>query len=333
MILQRRIELLARLGKYMNENDLEWKTAKQKAAGVNPWFIPEFIEQASFSISTQFLEETKLETWVSQYEVPSIHERPKKIGLVMAGNIPMVGFHDMLCIFISGHRQVIKLSSKDEVLIRHLVAKMITWNSEVEELILFADKLTNCEVYIATGSNNSSRYFEYYFGKFPHIIRRNRTSVAILDGNETTPELEQLADDVLMYFGLGCRNVTKLYVPEGYHFEPLLKALNKYEHFMDYHKYRHNYDYQLALLMMGNKMYMTNGATLLNQNESLFTAISQLHYQYYNGIEQLLESLKGNEDIQCIVSKSGIPFGSAQTPSLTDYADGVDTMKFLTELN
>lgn len=333
MILQRRIELLARLGKYMNENDLEWKTAKQKAAGVNPWFIPEFIEQASFSISTQFLDETKLETWVSQYEVPSIHERPKKIGLVMAGNIPMVGFHDMLCIFISGHRQVIKLSSKDEVLIPHLVAKMITWDSEVEELILFADKLTNCEVYIATGSNNSSRYFEYYFGKFPHIIRRNRTSVAILDGNETTPELEQLADDVLMYFGLGCRNVTKLYVPEGYDFEPLLKALNKYEHFMDYHKYRHNYDYQLALLMMGNKMYMTNGATLLNQNESLFTAISQLHYQYYNGIEQLLESLKGNEDIQCIVSKSGIPFGSAQTPSLTDYADGVDTMKFLTELN
>ena len=333
MILQRRIELLARLGKYMNENDLEWKTAKQKAAGVNPWFIPEFIEQASFSISTQFLDETKLETWVSQYEVPSIHERPKKIGLVMAGNIPMVGFHDMLCIFISGHRQVIKLSSKDEVLIPHLVAKMITWDSEVEELIVFADKLTNCEVYIATGSNNSSRYFEYYFGKFPHIIRRNRTSVAILDGNETTPELEQLADDVLMYFGLGCRNVTKLYVPEGYDFEPLLKALNKYEHFMDYHKYRHNYDYQLALLMMGNKMYMTNGATLLNQNESLFTAISQLHYQYYNGIEQLLESLKGNEDIQCIVSKSGIPFGSAQTPSLTDYADGVDTMKFLTELN
>lgn len=251
----------------------------------------------------------------------------------MAGNIPMVGFHDMLCIFISGHRQVIKLSSKDEVLIPHLVAKMITWDSEVEELILFADKLTNCEVYIATGSNNSSRYFEYYFGKFPHIIRRNRTSVAILDGNETTPELEQLADDVLMYFGLGCRNVTKLYVPEGYHFEPLLKALNKYEHFMDYHKYRHNYDYQLALLMMGNKMYMTNGATLLNQNESLFTAISQLHYQYYTGIEQLLESLKGNEDIQCIVSKSGIPFGSAQTPSLTNYADGVDTMKFLIELN
>ncbi len=333
MILQRRIELLARLGKYMNENDLGWQTAKQKAVGVNPWFIPEFIEQASASISKQFLNQTKLETWVGQYKVPSINEHPKKIGLVMAGNIPMVGFHDMLCIFITGHRQVIKLSSKDEVLIPHLVAKLIAWDREVEDLLLFADKLTNCEVYIATGSNNSSRYFDYYFGKFPHIIRRNRTSVAILDGNETSHDLEQLADDVQMYFGLGCRNVTKLYVPEGYNFEPLLKALNKYEHFMDYHKYRHNYDYQLALLMMGNKMYMTNGATLLNQNESLFTAISQLHYQYYTGIEQLLKSLEGNEDVQCIVSKSGIPFGAAQSPSLTDYADGVDTMKFLTELN
>ena len=333
MILQRRIELLTRLGAYILENNLDWQTAKQRAAGANPWFITEFIEQSASSISMQFLDKEKLEAWVQHYNVPEINKHTKNIGLVMAGNIPMVGFHDMLCIFITGHQQLIKLSSKDEVLIPHLVAKLIEWDKEVAELILFADKLKNCEVYIATGSNNSSRYFDYYFGKFPHIIRRNRTSVAVLDGNETSHELEQLADDVQMYFGLGCRNVTKLYVPEGYNFEPLLKALNKYEHFMDYHKYRHNYDYQLALLMMGNKMYMTNGATLLHENESLFSAISQLHYQFYADKKQLLETLEGNTDIQCIVSKSAIPFGAAQTPSLADYADGTDTMKFLMELS
>lgn len=332
MILQRRIELLTWLGAYMRENDLEWHTAKQRAAGANPWFIPEFIEQSASSISMQFLDKEKLEAWVQLYNVPEINKHPKNIGLVMAGNIPMVGFHDMLCIFISGHNQHIKLSSKDEILIPHLVAKLIEWDKEVAEVISVADKLNNCEAYIATGSNNSSRYFDYYFGKFPHIIRRNRTSVAVFDGNETSHELEQLADDVQMYFGLGCRNVTKLYVPEGYNFEPLLKALNKYEHFMDYHKYRHNYDYQLALLMMGNKMYMTNGATLLHENESLFTAISQLHYQFYADKVQLLETLEGNTDVQCIVSKSGIPFGGAQSPLLADYADGIDTMKFLSEL-
>lgn len=333
MILQRRIELLTRLGSYMRENDLEWQTIKQKAAGANPWFIPEFIEQAATAISTQYLDKDKLKAWTTQYKVTALNDHPKRVGLVMAGNIPMVGFHDMLCIFVSGHRQLIKLSSKDDVLIPHLVSKLIEWDNEVEELIEFADKLTNCEAYIATGSNNSSRYFDYYFGKFPHIIRRNRTSVAVLDGTENSHEMEALADDVQMYFGLGCRNVTKLYVPEGYNFEPLLQALNKYEHFMDYHKYRHNYDYQLALLMMGNKMYMTNGATLLNQNVSLFTAISQLHYQFYTDSEQLMETLEGNTDIQCIVSRSTVPFGAAQTPSLTDYADGIDTMKFLVQLH
>ncbi|MCY7421734.1 MAG: acyl-CoA reductase [Chitinophagaceae bacterium] len=332
MILQRRIELLTRLGKYINENEDEWQNLKHKAASANPWFVPEFIEQAAASIKTQFLDQAKLEKWVLHYELPVNNDHPKKIGLVMAGNIPMVGFHDMLCIFITGHSQVIKLSSKDEELIPHLVAKLTEWDPEIENLISFAEKLVGSEVYIATGSNNSSRYFEYYFGKYPHIIRRNRTSVAILDGSETAGELEQLVDDVQMYFGLGCRNVTKLYVPHGYIFEPLLQALNKYGHFMDYHKYRHNYDYQLALLMMGNKMYMTNGSTLLNENQSLFTAISQLHYEFYSDRQVLTESLKGDEDIQCIVSKSNISFGQAQTPALAEYADGVDTMKFLMEL-
>ena len=332
MTLQQRIELLVHLGKYMNENNVEWREVKDKAFRANPWFVPEFIEQASTTISEQFLQKDKLDDWAAQYQLPAENSQPKTVGLVMAGNIPMVGFHDMLCIFVTGHYQVIKLSSKDEVLIKHLVEKMAEWNAEVNNCISFADKLKGCEVYIATGSNNSSRYFEFYFGKYPNIIRRNRTSVAILEGNETEEELEKLADDIQMYFGLGCRNVTKLYVPAGYNFEALLKALNKYEHFGDFHKYRHNYDYQLALLMMGNKLYMTNGTILLSQNASLFTAVSQVNYEVYDDRKKLEIELKHHQDVQCAVGHGEIPFGKAQQPSLTDYADGIDTMKFLTGL-
>ena len=186
MILQRRFELLTRLGKYINENEEEWQNIKHKAASANPWFVPQFIEQAAASINTQFLDKDKLEEWACLYSLPPHNNHPTKVGLVMAGNIPMVGFHDMLCIFIAGHRQVIKLSSKDEVLIPHLVAKLTEWDLEIENLIMFADKLIGCEAYIATGSNNTGRYFEYYFGKFPHIIRRNRTSVAILEVTKPT---------------------------------------------------------------------------------------------------------------------------------------------------
>jgi hypothetical protein len=332
MILQQRIELLVQLGKYMNENDVELTDAKERAARANPWFVPEFIDQAAGSIVGKYLQKVSLEQWSAHYGLPDENNNPKTVGLVMAGNIPMVGFHDMLCIFLTGHVQVIKLSSKDEVLIKHLVKKMYEWDIEVQNYISFADKLKGCEVYIATGSNNSSRYFDYYFGKFPNIIRRNRTSVAIIDGNETADELEKMADDIQMYFGLGCRNVTKLYVPAGYNFEALLKALDKYAHFGDYHKYRHNYDYQLALLMMGNKLYMTNGTILLSENASVFTAVSQVNYEVYTNKEVLLNELKGNEDVQCIVGQNEVPFGQAQCPSLMDYADGVDTMRFLTGL-
>ena len=244
----------------------------------------------------------------------------------------MVGFHDMLCIFITGHKQLIKLSSKDNLLIKYLVSLISNWEPEVDNYILFADNLKGCEAYIATGSNNSSRYFDYYFGKYPHIIRKNRTSVAVIDGTETTNELEGLADDIQTYFGLGCRNVTKLYVPENYDFEKLLKALNKYEYYEDFHKYKHNYDYQLALLMMGKKFYMTNGSILLSENASLFTAVSQVNYEYYNSKKDL-ESLQNDDNIQCIIGHKAIAFGRAQKPSLQDYADDVDTMKFAMALS
>ena len=331
MTLQQRIDLLARLGEYMQNNGQDWIAAKELANRSNPWFVPEFIQMSADSIRAEFLQKDKLSDWVKQYKVPEVNEKPATVGVVMAGNIPMVGFHDMLCIFITGHKQRIKLSSKDDKLIKHLVHVLYDWNFEVKELISIEENLKGCTAYIATGSNNSGRYFDYYFGKYPNIIRRNRTSVAILDGTETGLELEKLAEDIQTYFGLGCRNVTKLYVPEEYDFQPLLKALNKYAHYEDFHKYKHNYDYQLALLMMGNKFYMTNETILLSQNTSLFTAVSQVNYEFYKNKEEL-KSLNNNPDVQCVIGHHNISFGEAQHPCLTDYPDGRDTMKFAMSL-
>ena len=192
--------------------------------------------------------------------------------------------------------------------------------------------LKDCDAYIATGSNNSARYFEYYFKKYPHIIRRNRTSVAILDGNETTEELEKLADDVHLYFGMGCRNVTKIFVPKDYDFIPLLTAFKKYDHFKDHHKYKNNYDYNLALHILNGKFYMANESLILLENPSIFSPISQLNYEFYTDKNTVEESLRSMEDLQCTVGHDYIPFGQAQLPSLTDYADGIDTINFLTKL-
>lgn len=332
MTLQQRIDLLVELGRYIQNNSRDWQDVKESAYRANPWFIPQFIDMASANIAEQFLQKDKLENWATRYNIPATNPKPMTVGLVMAGNIPMVGFHDLLSVFITGHKQLIKLSSKDEVLIKHLILVMTELYPALRDLITIAPQnLKGCEAYIATGSNNSGRYFDYYFGKYPNIIRKNKTSVAIVDGKESAEELEKLADDIQTYFGLGCRNVTKLYVPEDYHFEPLLRALNKYEYYADFHKYKHNYDYQLALLMMGNKKYMTNGTVLLSQNESLFTAVSQVHYETYTSKDQL-GSLRNLPDVQCVVGHEQTPFGEAQKPGLMDYADKVDTVAFALSL-
>ncbi len=328
MTLQERINVLVSLASYMQNNGHGWQSVKEQANRANPWFVPEFIAMASENIYNQFLQPRQLDDWIKHYNVAEENENAVSVGLVMAGNIPMVGFHDMLCIFIAGHYQRIKLSSKDDILIKHIVLKMCEFEPQVRRYISINENLKSCNGYIATGSNNSSRYFDYYFGKYPNIIRRNRTSVAVLDGTETKEDLEKLADDIQSYFGLGCRNVTKLYVPENYNFEALLHAVKKYKHYADFHKYKNNYDYQLALLMMGNKFYMTNETIILSKNTSLFTAVSQVNYEYYNNADDL-ESLKNNKDIQCIIGRNATPFGQGQNPTLTDYADGIDTMKFL----
>ena len=332
MDLQERIRLMVKLGEYIESNTDEWQLFKNNASRENPWFSPELIELAVKNIAEAFLKQPLLEKWIQSYSITEL-THPKKIGIVMAGNIPLVGFHDFLCVWIIGHRIIIKPSSKDEVLIRHIVDKLIEWNKEAAEFILFADNLKNCDAYIATGSNNSSRYFEYYFSKYPNIIRRNRTSVGILDGKETKEELNLLTDDIQLYFGLGCRNVTKLYVPINYDFIKLLDALKRYDYFVNFHKYKHNFDYHLALLIMGNKFYMNNGSIILTENSSLFSPVSQVHYEFYDDKNLLFNSLKNNQDVQCIVGHQFVPFGKAQQPALSDYADGVDTLQFLSSLN
>jgi len=332
MNLTQRIQLLAKLGDYLQENNTEWQAVKQRAYEANAWFAPEFIDLACENIARYFLQKNLLTDWAEKYAVPNEQNHQQTVGIVMAGNIPLVGFHDFLCAFISGYKQLIKLSSKDNVLLPFLINKIIAWNADAASVVAFSDSLRHCNAYIATGSNNSGRYFEYYFGKYPSIIRKNRTSAAVLTGAESSTELDLLCDDMMLYFGLGCRNVTKLLVPESYRFEPLLNALKRYNYFFDFHKYKHNFDYQLALLQMNSKFYMNSGAVILTENEALFSPISVVHYDFYKE-EKELSFLKNNESIQCLIGNQYLPFGKAQQPTLSDYADGVDTMHFLNKID
>lgn len=332
MNLLERIFLLSKLGHYILEDGEEWQQVKRNAYAENSWFIPEFIKLASENIATYYLQKDVLETWAMSYNLPQNNTSPHSVGIVMAGNIPLVGFHDFLCVFITGNITRIKPSSKDEKLIRHLIMKMSEWDASVVELVHFETMLKGCDAYIATGSNNTSGYFEYYFSRYPHLIRKNRTSVAILSGNETTAELTSLVDDICLYFGLGCRNVTKIYVPKEYNFEPLLGCFEKYNYFADINKYRNNYDYDLAILILNKNFYMKNEAIILVEDSRLFSPIAQLHWEYYTSEYDLKESLATNESIQCIVGAGHTPFGKAQYPKIDEYADGVDTLDFLVKL-
>jgi hypothetical protein len=332
MTLQSRIDLLEKIGQYLLSEEPEWVDAKSRAYAANGWFTPAFIQLAADNIAGNFLQINILQQMADAYKVSTENNHPQKIGLVLAGNIPLVGFHDLLSVFITGNKAVIKPSAKDDVLIRNLVEKMISFNNAVEDVVAFAPILKGCDAYIATGSNNSSRYFEFYFSKYPHIIRHNKTSVAVLSGDETTEELDLLADDILLYFGLGCRNVTKIYVPENYDFVPLLDALKKYSYFFDHHKYKNNFDYNLAIHLLNNKYYMSNGFMLVAEEPALFSPISQLNYETYQNADAVINELKTNPDVQCIVGENMVPFGQAQNPGTFDYADGIDTMRFLTTL-
>jgi Acyl-CoA reductase (LuxC) len=331
MDLENRISLLTELGEYMLSNDAQWAMAKTRAFQHNSWFIPDFIEMAIRNITSSYLQRNLLEEWTRDYHFPSANESPKNVGIVMAGNIPLVGFHDFLTCFISGNRQFIKLSSKDSVLFTSLLNFLVKRFPEVAQYVQITDMLKGMDAYIATGSNNSARYFDYYFGKYPSLIRRNRTSIALLQGDETPEELEKLADDVFLYFGLGCRNVTQIHVPENYDFIPLLQSFRKYQWVADHNKYKNNYDYRLSLAILNKQYYMTNDCLLLLEDKSPFSPISVLNYSFYRDLKAALP-FSENQELQCVVGREYVPFGKSQEPDLSDYADGRDTMKFLRAL-
>ncbi len=327
--IERKIDLLADLGQFLQENNSEIQEVKFRAAQANAWFTEAHIELAINNIIAQFLQKNKLTIWMKQY-MPT--NNPKKVGIVMAGNIPLVGFHDFLCGFLSGHQLLLKLSTKDEVLLTYIIKLLISWEPELADYLQIAERLNGCDAYIATGSNNTARYFEQYFGKQPHIIRKNRTSVAILDGAESEADLLALGEDVYFYYGLGCRNVSQICVPREYDFVPLLNAFNKYNYYADLNKYKNNYDYHLAIYLLNRVPYMSNESLLLVENALPFSAVSVLHYRFYDDKNTLLNELKLSNDIQTIIGEGFTPFGKSQQPSLNDYPDGVDTMEFLINL-
>ncbi len=337
MDLQKRKEALFFLGDYLRQKDERLYAHLHRTHYKNRWFTIENQYSAIDAICDEFLNPEKLNNWISNYQIKH-WEHPKKIGLIPAANIPLVWFHDVFCIFISGHDPVVKLSDRDEYLLPFLVKKMNEEFPGVEQYFSFPENIAvkELDAIIATGSNNSSRYFDYYFRKMKNIIRSNRNSVGILDGSETQEELKELGDDICNYFGLGCRSVSKLYVPKNYDFVPLLEILHERKDLVLHEKYKNNYDYQTTILILNKTPYWNNGSSVIVKNNALASPISVIHFEEYEKKDELEKILlKEKNNIQCIVSKSpldridSVPLGKAQCPGLSDYADGIDTMEFL----
>jgi hypothetical protein len=336
MTLEDRIAAFEKLGNNLSAIDPnEFNLLIEKARNENSWFTPESIK-TSFAGLSQYLERSKLETWTSKY--PTRSNGVMTIAVVMAGNVPLVGFHDFLSVLISGHRLLAKLSTKDSTLLQFVADALIRIEPRFAERIKFEEQqLKNFDAVIATGSDNSARYFHYYFGKYPNIIRKNRTSVAVLTGKETDQQLTALAVDVFTYFGLGCRNVSKLFVPNGYDFGNLFLSWEGFRKVLMHHKYNNNYDYQKSILLLNRIDFMDNGFVMLERSTKLVSPISVIYYENYSDEGDLALKLTEVKDkLQCIVGSTrpaNVEFGSAQFPELWDYSDQVDTMKFLSELS
>jgi len=334
MNLRSRIEAFAELGKYLETDIYEEATEELILAEVlNPWFTKENIENAINAWNKQ-LNLDMLTAWLNPYKLMEVLS-PKNVLIIMAGNIPLVGFHDFLTVLISGHKVVIKMSSTDNVILKLFIEKLIYIAPEFKKSIALIDdvKNRNFDAVIATGSDNSAQYFEYYFKGAKKIIRKNRRSVAVMDGSESAIQLKGLANDVFAYFGLGCRNVSKLFFPRGYDLNKLFEAFFPYSHLIEHKKYGNNYDYNKAIFLMGSNKLVENGFLLMKEDKSLLSPVAMLYYEYYDDIKIVELFIEANaQQLQCVVSKKDIPFGNTQQPNLWDYADGVDTVDFLREL-
>jgi len=340
MNINERTELISDIGdflknyldeKYDNKKDdnlIEFEKVIKKAQSNNSWFTDENIK-INLTYWSKKLIKTNLNQWLSKYNLKDTFR--KNIAIIMAGNIPLVGFHDFICVFLAGHNSIIKLSSNDKYLIPFLL-NLVKFPSD--RVVYLDGMLKDYDAVIATGSDNTSRYFEYYFKNKQSIIRKNRNSIAILDGNETDEDLKSLSHDILTYFGLGCRSVSKLYVPKDYNFDSFFNSIFGYKDLINNHKYANNYDYNKAIYLMSEYKFLDNGFFMIKEGKEMHSPISTINYEYYDNISHLNEKIKQQEDnIQCVVSnikfEGRIDFGETQNPSLNQYADNIDVMNFL----
>lgn len=336
MNIDQRIKAFASLGDFLrNIPEDEFQSITANIRNENPWFTPGSVTRALSAIGEN-LTEYSLKNWLKNYDFSIA--RNAKIALVLAGNIPAVGFHDIMCVLLSGNTAVVKLSSKDRFLVKYLLDRLCEIAPPLaDRIVINENQLKDFDAVIATGSDNTSRYFEYYFGKYPHIIRKNRTSVAILSGDESTEELKALGEDVFSYFGLGCRNVSKLFVPEHYNFNKLFESWEPFKAVIDHHKYCNNYDYQKSILLVNREKFLDNGFVILQPSERIVSPISVVYHETYRDADHLSGILKAIESkVQTVVGNgplARVGFGDAQCPAVSDYADNVDTMKFLEGLN
>lgn len=344
MNIERRIDAFVLLGDRMlaeldEHSTLDFTIAQ--AGVLNPWFTKGCVENAIRSIAARWLNYESINSWLSTYNFAQLTpKKPKRVGVIMAGNVPLVGFHDMLCVLMSGNRFIGKFSSKDSCLMGAIVQMLVKIEPELDDFIeITENQLKNFEAVIATGSNSTSRYFDFYFRNYPSIIRKHRNSIAVLTGNESDDDLERLSNDIFMYFGLGCRNVSKVFVPQKYNMVPLLDSFSKWKCAINHNKYANNYEYSRAIFAMNQVKHLDTGYLLVTESDRIESAVGVLNYQRYNDISEVSDFIRLNADrIQCVVGNSGacageIAFGEAQNPQIADYADGVDTMNFLIGLN
>ncbi len=299
----------------------------------NGWFTETNVRHALEGLSVMLRREA-LEEWVQSYPQLGAERVQRTIGIIMAGNVPLVGFHDLLCVLLCGHRARVKVSSDDAGLTQAVVQLIgLLSPGMASAVIIPPDKLGEVDAVIATGSDNTARYFDHYFAHVPRIVRRSRTSVAVLDGTETDEELSALGEDIFRYFGLGCRNVGKLYVPQDFDLDRIFKAIFPWEHLARHNKWANNYDYHKAIWLMDRVPLIENGFVLFKEDSAIYSPLGSLFYERYTNRAEVLSTLKAEEHrIQCIIGHGHVPFGTAQCPGPLDYADGVDTMKFLLEL-
>ncbi len=302
----------------------------------NGWFNKEFVRIAIAKIC-QGLDQSSLEDWLKGYEIK--YTEPKRVLVIMAGNIPLVGFHDFISVLLSGNTFIGKASEQDNRLLPMIAEILIDIEPDFKDRIIFSSgRGNNFDAVIATGSNNSARYFEHYFGKKPNIIRKNRTSIAVLDGTESKEDLLGLSDDICMYYGLGCRNVSKVYLPKSYDLDKIFNALYKHKDMVHNNKYGNNYDYHKAIYLMNMHKIIENGFMILKEDKDLHAPVSVVFYEFYDDLKEVTSFIEqNNEKLQCVVSKiptmNGLPFGKAQSPGWKDYADNVDTIDFLTQID